>query len=128
MKRLAFLVMLTAFLSAASVSAQGFMLKSADLGGQLTEAQVYSGFGCNGKNISPALTWVNAPEKTKSFAVTVYDPDAPTSGGWWHWLVFNIPAAVHHLKAGAGNPQTGLLPEGSVQSVTSYGKPEYGGA
>ncbi|MEN0035763.1 MAG: YbhB/YbcL family Raf kinase inhibitor-like protein, partial [Cellvibrio sp.] len=52
----------------------------------LTIDQVFSGFGCTGKNISPELVWSNAPAGTKSFALTVYDPDAPTGSGWWHWV------------------------------------------
>lgn len=107
---------------------QGFTLMSDDLGGQLTENQVFSGFGCSGKNISPGLEWKNVPENTKSFAVTVYDPDAPTGSGWWHWVIFNIPAGVTELKADAGNPEKGLAPKDSVQSMTDFGKTGFGGA
>ncbi len=60
--------------------------------------------------------------------MTVYDPDAPTGSGWWHWLIFNIPANVHSLKAGAGDPAAKLAPPGSVQSRTDYGRPGFGGA
>lgn len=111
-----------------SVCAQEFTLKSGDLSGQLTENQVFSGFGCTGKNISPSLKWSNAPQGTKSFAFTVYDPDAPTGSGWWHWVVFNISAEVHELKADAGNLQKGLAPKGSIQSRTDFGSPGFGGA
>jgi len=111
-----------------SANAQDFTLKSDDMGGQLSEAQVFSGFGCNGKNISPALKWVNAPQGTKSFAVTVYDPDAPTGSGWWHWVIFNIPADVGELKADAGRPEKNLAPKSSLQSMTDFGKPGFGGA
>ena len=90
--------------------------------------QVYSGFGCTGKNISPQLTWMNAPKNAKSFAITVYDPDAPTGSGWWHWVIFNIPADTAGLVTDAGNPQKNLAPKGSVQSMTDYGKPGFGGA
>ncbi|MDA8163955.1 MAG: YbhB/YbcL family Raf kinase inhibitor-like protein [Desulfobacteraceae bacterium] len=128
MKRIAFLVAMAVALGSGSAVAAGFTVKSDELGGQLTADQVYSGFGCTGRNISPSLAWADPPAQTKSFAVTVYDPDAPTGTGWWHWLVFNIPAGVHRLPANAGNPQAKLLPAGSVQSVTSYGKPGYGGA
>lgn len=109
-------------------SAQGFTLTSKDLGGQITKHQVYSGFGCTGDNISPSLKWVNPPKGTKSFAVTVYDPDAPTGSGWWHWLIFNIPANITGLKRDAGRIEKKLAPVGSVQSVTDYGKPGFGGA
>ncbi len=111
-----------------TVFAGGFTLKSPDLSGQLKMEQVYNGFGCSGKNISPELEWSNAPKGTKSFAITVYDPDAPTGSGWWHWLVFNIPSSVHSLPRGAGNPSAHLLPKGAVQSRTDFGKPGYGGA
>ncbi|MEW6593721.1 MAG: YbhB/YbcL family Raf kinase inhibitor-like protein [Thermodesulfobacteriota bacterium] len=116
------------FLGASQVQAENFTLTSTNLGGQLTMEQVFAGFGCTGRNISPQLQWKNAPPGTKSFAVTVYDPDAPTGSGWWHWLVFNIPATVTQLPADAGNPAKNLAPKGSVQSVTDYGKPGFGGA
>jgi len=128
MKRLFFFVLVAGILGLGNASAQEFTLKSSDLGGQLTEEQVFSGFGCHGKNISPALQWSNAPVNTKSFAVTVYDPDAPTGSGWWHWVVFNIPSTVHQLKRDAGNLRKGLAPGGAVQSVTDFGKPGFGGA
>ena len=94
-----------------SVFGQGFTLKSDDLSGQLTEMQVFSGFGCTGKNISPSLKWIDEPEEAKSFAITVYDPDAPTDSGWWHWLIFNIPPDIHALKLDAGNLQRSLAPK-----------------
>jgi len=114
-------------LSTTYTNAQTFILKSKDLGGQVTSEQVFNGFGCTGENISPQLSWQNAPEGTKSFAITIYDPDAPTGSGWWHWVVFNIPADIHQLKRGASNTLNGLLPEGCIQSITDYGKTGYGG-
>jgi len=110
--------------------AADFSLTSPQLkeGGRLTEAQVFAGFGCEGKNISPALEWKNAPQGVKSFAVTVYDPDAPTGSGWWHWVIFNIPAGVNSLPENAGNPGAGLAPKESIQSMTDFGKPGFGGA
>jgi Raf kinase inhibitor-like YbhB/YbcL family protein len=105
-------------------------LKSSELnqGKRLGMEQVFSGFGCTGKNISPALRWEGAPKNTKSWAVTVYDPDAPTGSGWWHWIIFNIPAKITSLSKNAGDPASGLAPAGSVQSRTDYGTPGYGGA
>jgi Raf kinase inhibitor-like YbhB/YbcL family protein len=93
----------------------------------IAEAQVFKGFGCEGGNVSPALNWSNAPAGTKSFALTVYDPDAPTGSGWWHWVMFNIPANVTSLPLGVGNPASGQTPKGAVQSKTDFGKPGYGG-
>jgi Raf kinase inhibitor-like YbhB/YbcL family protein len=109
------------------VNAQTFTLKSKDIGGQITSEQVFNGFGCTGDNVSPQLSWENAPEGTKSFAITVYDPDAPTGSGWWHWVVFDIPANTQSLKRGAGDISLKLLPEGSIQSITDFGQPGYGG-
>ena len=116
------------FICTGFANAQEFSLKSDDFSGQLTDAQVFSGFGCNGKNISPSLKWSNAPKNTKSFAVTVYDPDAPTGSGWWHWVMFDISSGVNELKEDAGNLKKNLAPKGSIQSVTDYGKPGFGGA
>ncbi|WP_084448349.1 YbhB/YbcL family Raf kinase inhibitor-like protein [Desulfovibrio inopinatus] len=96
-------------------------------GGTLADAHLFKGFGCSGDNVSPALSWSNPPSGTKSFALMVYDPDAPTGSGWWHWVVFNIPASVYELAEGAGNPG-GTLPAGAVQSRTDFGSPGYGGA
>ena len=128
MKKFALIVVVFGLLGFGSIHAQEFTLKSDDLSGQLTETQVFSGFGCTGKNISPSLKWINAPKDTKSFAVNVYDPDAPTGSGWWHWVIFNISSDVDELKADAGNLQKGLAPKGSVQSVTDFGMPGFGGA
>jgi Raf kinase inhibitor-like YbhB/YbcL family protein len=95
--------------------------------GFLPEAQLYNGMGQSGGNLSPALSWINPPDGTKSFAVTTYDPDAPTGSGWWHWVLVNIPATVSSLPEGASSaPDT--LPQGALQSRTDFGTPGYGGA
>ncbi|MBO1324880.1 kinase inhibitor [Acetobacter sp. TBRC 12305] len=96
-------------------------------GDVLPQAQVYNGMGQSGQNLSPALTWKGAPEGTKSFVVTVYDPDAPTGSGWWHWVVVNIPPNVTTLPEGAGSGRGGM-PEGALQIRTDFGVPGYGGA
>lgn len=102
-----------------------FTLTSNDLsdGGQLPDAQVYAK-----GNVSPHLAWSGAPEGTKSFAITCYDPDAPTGSGFWHWTVANIPADVTELEAGAGAPDGGKLPSGAIQGRTDFGNPGFGGA
>jgi Raf kinase inhibitor-like YbhB/YbcL family protein len=112
-----------------SALAGGFTVTSPSVseGATIGEKHVFAGFGCTGGNKSPALAWSDAPADTKSFAVTVYDPDAPTGSGWWHWVVFNIPVGTTELKEGAGDAKGALLPAGSVQSVTDFGQPGFGG-
>ena len=110
-------------------NAQSMTLTSPDLseGGIIAKEQVFKGFGCTGGNISPALKWSGAPSGTKSFAVTIYDPDAPTGSGWWHWVVFNIPPGTSALPKNAGNVKAKLMPEGAIQSRTDFGADGYGG-
>ena len=79
------------------------MSRELTAGGRLELRHVYNGFGCTGGNVSPALAWTGAPAGTKSFAVTVYDPDAPTGSGWWHWVMIDIPPSESALAAGAGD-------------------------
>lgn len=96
-------------------------------GGKISQKYVFSGFGCTGKNVSPEIRWGRVPSGTKSLAVTIYDPDAPTGSGWWHWVVYNIPPSVHKLPEGAGTKDGAMLPAGAVQAVTDFGAPGYGG-
>jgi hypothetical protein len=88
---------------------------------------VFSRFGCSGQNISPEIHWSHLPPGTKSLALTVYDPDAPTGSGWWHWVVYNLPPSVRALPEGAGNRGGKGLPPGSRQAVTDFGYAGYGG-
>ena len=113
-----------------SAQAAAFQVTSNEIktGEQLTTSHVFSGFGCEGGNTSPSLTWSGAPEGTKSFAVTVYDPDAPTGSGWWHWTVANIPATVTYLPADAGRRDGTKLPTGAVQGRNDFGYAGFGGA
>ena len=109
--------------------AAGFKLYSPEIkaNSMLPQRFEFNGFGCSGENKSPALKWSGAPEGTKSFAVTVYDPDAPTGSGWWHWMVINIPAGVTELAAGAGVVNSTTLPKGAVQNRIDYGVAAWGG-
>ena len=113
-----------------NAQAAAFTLSSADIkpNATIADEQVYAGFGCTGKNISPALAWSGAPKDTKSFALLVHDPDAPTGGaGWWHWVVTNIPADVKELAKGAGKADGSALPKGASQIATDFGAPGWGG-
>ncbi len=107
-----------------------FTLSSPEIrpGHELPSAQVNDANGCKGGNVSPELRWQGAPAGTRSFAVTFYDPDAPTGSGWWHWVVFNLPAGEAGLAAGAGASSGTKLPPGAVQSRTDFGVPGFGGA
>jgi Raf kinase inhibitor-like YbhB/YbcL family protein len=104
-----------------------FSLTSPDFseGGTIASAQVFT--DCKGNNVSPALKWSGAPEGTKSLALLVHDPDAPTGSGWWHWVVYNIPASTTSLAAGAGDPKKNLMPAGATQGRNDYGMVGYGG-
>jgi Raf kinase inhibitor-like YbhB/YbcL family protein len=114
-------------MTAAALAGEKFVLRSSNLrdGDRMDTAQVYNGFGYAGKNLSPALRWSGAPEGTQSYAVTMFDPDAPHPGGWWHWFVIDIPASVNGLPEGA-KPGNGL-PDGAVQIETDFGNRDYGG-
>ncbi len=110
-------------------AADALQLSSTDVadGATIGNDYVFKGFGCTGKNLSPALAWSGAPAGTKSFALTVYDPDAPTGSGWWHWVVYDLPATSTGLSRGAGAAKGGHMPKGSVQGRTDFGAPGYGG-
>lgn len=114
-------------LAAAPASAQsGFTLSSPDItNGTIAPAQIFNSFGCTGGNVSPALAWHGAPAGTKSFVLTVYDPDAPTGSGFWHWIVANIPASATGIPTGAS--KTTKMPAGALETRTDFGAPGYGG-
>jgi Raf kinase inhibitor-like YbhB/YbcL family protein len=101
--------------------------KEGDMLGQQHVLSEAYGFGCAGGNLSPHLAWSGAPAGTQSFAVTCFDPDAPTGSGFWHWVVVNIPPDVTALPLGAGDPARGTMPAGALEVRTDFGKPGYGG-
>ena len=111
------------------VHAAGFTLSSPDIkpNSTIDKKFEFNGFGCSGENKSPALKWSGAPKDTKSFAVTMYDPDAPTGSGWWHWSVINIPANVTELPADAGAAGGASLPKGATPVRIDFGVPAWGG-
>lgn len=92
----------------------------------MPKAQRYHGMGQSGDNLSPSLFWEEAPKGTKSFVITMFDPDAPTGSGWWHWVVVNLSPQVTHLVEGASSKK--LLPEGAIEIRNDFGIGEYGGA
>ena len=111
------------------VHAEALRLSSSEIvhGEQVPSTVVLNGSGCSGADRSPQLAWSGEPETTKSFAVTMFDSDAPTGSGWWHWTVVNIPKDVHTLATDAGNEDGSKLPAGAVQGRTDFGRPGYGG-
>jgi Raf kinase inhibitor-like YbhB/YbcL family protein len=102
-------------------------------GGTLPANTIFNSFGCTGGDQSPQLSWTAGPAGTVSYAVTIFDPNAPTNVGFWHWLVYNIPAGTTSLPAnipvtgGAGGVGSGALPAGALQAMDDYGIQGYGG-
>lgn len=113
-----------------AAQAAPFTLTSPDVpaGSTIKPAFVFDGFGCTGRNVSPALRWSGAPEGTKSFALIVHDPDAVTGvGGFTHWIIHDIPARATGLASGAGRPDASTAPTGAVQPSSSFGTPGWSG-
>ena len=127
MRRIAYVTALIVcgFGSAGAANALTVTSSEIKAGGKIADEQVFNSFGCSGQNVSPSLAWSGAPKGTKSFAVSMYDPDAPTGSGWWHWWVVNIPADVTSLPKGASGG-TGL-PAGAMQGRTDFSTNAYGG-
>jgi Raf kinase inhibitor-like YbhB/YbcL family protein len=123
------LILGTALAATATPAFAEMILASTDVkaGSPMAVAQVFDGYGCTGKNISPSLSWSGEPAGTQSFAVTMFDSDARNGVGWWHWTAFNIPASVHGLPAGAGNDRLAGLPPGTIQGRTDFGSAGYSG-
>jgi len=118
-----------ALLAAAAAPAAAMTVSSPDFSNSapIPLVRVLNAFTCTGQNRSPPVSWSGEPKGTQSFAVTLYDPDAPTGSGWWHWTVFNIPASVHNLPENAGTENSTGLPNGAVQGRTDFGFSHYGG-
>lgn len=124
------IALVTTFGLAAGTAEGQFRLTSPDIkpGGTIAEGQVFDSFGCSGQNVSPALAWSGAPRGTKSFALLLHDPDAPTGGaGFWHWIAYDIPAATTGLPQGAGKSDGSALPPGAASIANDYGTQGYGG-
>ena len=96
-------------------------------GQTIPQSALFGGFGVGGHNKSPHIAWSGEPAGTKSFAIVLHDPDAPTGTGFFHWVLFNIPASVHELAEDAGHESNANLPPGAVQSHTDFGSRNYGG-
>ncbi|RQS09421.1 YbhB/YbcL family Raf kinase inhibitor-like protein [Burkholderia sp. Bp8998] len=94
---------------------------------RLHRVHEFNGFDGSGQNNSPALQWNGAPEETRSFALTLYDPDAPTGSGFWHWILFDIDSSVTQLAAGAGSTDAADLGASGTQATNDYGTAGYGG-
>ncbi|AWX13142.1 phosphatidylethanolamine-binding protein [Mergibacter septicus] len=129
MKKTLLLLTSSLLLSSSLYASSHFEVSSKDIRPNTTIAQKFefNGFGCTGENQSPELSWKNAPKGTKSFAVSVYDPDAPTGSGFWHWYVVNIPATVSKLSHNAGAENSTTLPKGAFQLRNDYGYHGWGG-
>lgn len=103
-----------------------FTLVSPDLpaGKPIGEQFTANAFGCHGPNESPTLQWSHAPAGTKSFAVTMFDPYRPPASGWWHWVVYDIPATTTQLARKAGDPGSSAMPQGAKQAKPDGEAPE----
>lgn len=97
-------------------------------GDTLPDLHVFDSWGMSGGNVSPQLAWSGAPAETKGYAVTCFDPDAPTPSGFWHWLLVGLPSDCTHLPEGAGAERSRHLPSGALQMRNDYGLKAYGGA
>jgi Raf kinase inhibitor-like YbhB/YbcL family protein len=129
-KKRALLVAWLAFTSTPLTPAQAFTLSSADISSAapIPSAFVFNQAGCTGGNLSPELHWQGTPSATRSFAVTVFDPDEKITGsGWWHWVVYNLPASLNHIPRGAGVVDSKLLPSGAIQGRSDLGTAAYHG-
>jgi Raf kinase inhibitor-like YbhB/YbcL family protein len=112
-----------------AVGAEALQLQVAGLKANdvIPEKFIYNHAGCSGDNLSPEITWNGVPASAKSLALAVWDQDAPVSGGFYHWVILNLPVGTRSLAEGAGNVRTHQAPAGSIQPVNDWGDPGYGG-
>jgi len=108
-----------------SLHSQNIVLYSKAFGKHIKREQLFNKFGCKGENVSPDLHWISKIQGVKSFAITIYDPDAPTNHGWWHWIVYNIPSHIKELPLDASGFKA--LPKGAKEAKNDYGFWGYGG-
>ncbi|HXW50574.1 MAG TPA: YbhB/YbcL family Raf kinase inhibitor-like protein [Candidatus Acidoferrales bacterium] len=115
-------VLIALFAVASQAAAASFSLTSSAFanGGAIPHIYIYSGASCDGQNASPPLAWTPGPDQTKSYALTVFDPDARNGVGWWHWVMFDIPPDVTKLPKGAGNGSGAYLPQGAIQGRNDF--------
>lgn len=114
----------------ATAAAADFSLRAGSFqnGEALPKEHVFNGFGCDGGNQSPALIWGALPPGTRSVAITVFDPDAPTGSGWWHWIAYDIPGNTTQLAQDGGATGGHNLPPGAKMARNDFGVKGYGGA
>ncbi|WP_325894878.1 YbhB/YbcL family Raf kinase inhibitor-like protein [Grimontia sp. NTOU-MAR1] len=122
------IIALFSLITAVNGSAMTLTSPQVTEGETLKKGQIFDGWGCKGNNHSPELKWMDPPEGTKSYAVTMYDPDAPTGSGWWHWVMINIPNDVQYLKLNAGEKGGGQMPKGAQMQRNDFGFVGFGGA
>ena len=111
----------------AAMARLGFRVLGLQPGDRFGADQVYNGFGCTGRNLSPALRIANVPVQAKSLAITIHDPDAATQSGWWHWLIYDLPPGTTKLAEGAGSARGSALPAGARQGPNEFGARAFGG-
>jgi len=114
-------------LAPVAVARLGLQVLGLQPGDRFGPDQVYNGLGCTGRNLSPELRISGVPAQAKSLAITIHDPDAPTQSGWWHWLVYDLPAGTTRLTQGAGAARSSALPAGARQGPNDFGARAYGG-
>jgi Raf kinase inhibitor-like YbhB/YbcL family protein len=127
MKKFLPLVLSIVFISCQNSHALTFSSQDIKPDSVISNTHVFNGFGCSGKNISPRLKWTDAPKETKSFALTVYDPDAPTGSGWWHWSLVNIPASYKSLPLDFGRADQFKTKDDILQIRNDFGAHKFGG-